>query len=127
MRAPKIDLHATTQNTQLPLFCSRFWERVAMTTDGLSFSWSNSLMYVYPSMPLIPAVLRKTRRDKATLIPVAPYWAKRFWFSEILEIAEEGPVHLPVSRDVLSQNKGRMLHNNPSWIRLAAWRLNGKN
>ncbi|MGH0154708.1 UNVERIFIED_CONTAM: hypothetical protein FKN15_055981 [Acipenser sinensis] len=68
LRHSKIDRFATAENTQLPLFCSRVHQEAAIATDCLSISWSNDLMYAYPPLPVISEVLRKVRRDRASLI-----------------------------------------------------------
>lgn len=54
---PKIDLFATSLNTQLPHFYSRFPLQAAEAVDALHCPWPQGLLYAFPPLPLIPRVI----------------------------------------------------------------------
>ena len=54
---------------------------------------------------------------------VAPYWPQRPWFPDLLDLVVDGPVALPLSRDLLRQPHFHRLHQGVSGMSLRAWRL----
>ena len=95
---PQVDLFATRDNNKLPTFVSPMSDDMAWRTDALSFSWRGLWAYAYPPTPLIPRVLSKVREDGAELILVAPWWPKRAWAVELLDLSLEPPKCCPCGR-----------------------------
>ena len=54
---------------------------------------------------------------------IAPYWRQRPWFPELLDLVVDGPVPLPLSRDLLRQPHFHRHHVGVSGLSLHAWRL----
>ena len=71
------------------------------------------------SYALIPAILKKLRSSSGVLLTIiAPYWPQRPWFPKL-----DGPVALPLDRDLLSQPHVHRQHLGLSRLALHAWRL----
>ena len=120
---PQVDLFATRDNFKLPTFVSPMQDHLAWQTDALSISWCNLWAYAYPPTPLIPRVLRKVREEGAELILVAPWWPKRPWSVELLELALEPPRALPNWPTLLRQPGSAVFHQSPAVLHLHAWRV----
>ena len=45
---PNIDLFASAENTQLPVFCTRFHDTRAWVSDALQISWKGMSAYAFP-------------------------------------------------------------------------------
>ena len=119
-----IDLFATSLNHRCSLYFSPFHDPSAVATDALLQDWSGWLAYAFPPWALIPAVLKKLRSSSGVLLTlVAPYWPQRPWFPELLDLVVDGPVTLPLSRDLLRQPHFHRFHLGVSRLSLHAWRL----
>ena len=113
-----IDLFATSLNHQ----CCQFPD--ALGTDALLQSWDGWQAYAFPPWSLIPAVLKKLWSSSGVLLTtIAPYWPQRPWFPDLLELVVDGPVALPLSRDLLRQPHFHRYHLGVSGLSLHAWRL----
>lgn len=123
LRTPLVDLFASPINNQLPRFFSRFLTQGAEQMDALHAPWPDGTLYAFPPTSMINKCLKKARKERATIILIAPYWPRRPWFSEILTMAQDS-LKLPLRPDLLSQ--GQFHHPDPAWLNLHAWRLNAK-
>ena len=123
---PLIDLFATRDNNKLPTFVSPYPDEMAFATDALAISWNGMWAYAYPPTQIIPAVLAKVKRDAVEMIMVAPWWPKKVWSLDLLELSLERPRALPIRRNLLAQPKSNIFHENPHVLRLHAWRLSRK-
>ncbi|MGH0160561.1 UNVERIFIED_CONTAM: hypothetical protein FKN15_039460 [Acipenser sinensis] len=45
--------------------------RSTLGVDALAHKWPKALLYAFPPIPLLPAFLKKVRRDKATVLLMA--------------------------------------------------------
>ena len=54
---------------------------------------------------------------------IAPFWPQRPWYLELLDLVVDGPVPLPLSRDLLRQPHFHRHHVGISRLSLHAWRL----
>jgi hypothetical protein len=123
--SPLIDLFATESNRQLQVYCSRHHEPLAYHVDALTLNWSNMYGYAFPPISLIPLVLDRIEKYKCTIILIAPRWPRRSWFPRLLGLSIAFPIQIPVSSELLSQNKGRLQHPTPERLQLVAWKLSG--
>jgi hypothetical protein len=124
---PVIDLFATAENTQLPVFCSWQNDQRALHVDALSFSWKNLTAYAFPPLALVQRVILKALNDQVhSLILIAPRWPNRTWFPLLLQHLFQDPILLPLLPNLLTQQTGRLWHPNPGVLSLAAWPLSGK-
>jgi hypothetical protein len=86
-------------------------------------AWSGLEAYAFPPLPLLERVLRKVELEKPRLILVAPFWPTLTWFPDLLRMAKEEPLPLDLGpRDRLQPRSG-ILHGNPGFLHLHAWRL----
>ena len=119
-----IDLFTTSLNHQCCLYFSPFHDQNALGTDALLQSWNGWQAYAFPPWSLIPAVLKKLRSSSGVLLTIiALYWPQRPWFPDLLDLVVDGPVVLPLSRDLLRQPHFHRLHLGVSGLLLHAWRL----
>ena len=115
-----IDLFATSLNHRCLPYFSPFRDPNALGTDALQ-TWDGWQAYAFPPFALIPAILRKLRSSSGVLLTIiAPYWPQRPWFPELVV---DGPVALPLDRDLLSQPHVHRQHPGLSKLALHAWRL----
>ena len=99
-----IDFFATSQNHCCLPYFSPFHDPNSIGTDALLQRWDGWQAYAFPPYVLILAVLKKLRSSSGVLLTIiAPYWPQRPWFPELLELLVDGPVALPLDRDLLSQ------------------------
>lgn len=122
---PQIDLFATAENKKLPVFCSWRPDSQAYHVDAMTMSWVGLQAYAFPPVALIPRVVEKASREVQTLILVAPRWSNRSWYPRLLELLVAPPIRLPLLPDLLTQQRGRLLHANPGLLSLVAWPLSG--
>ena len=121
---PTLDLFATRWNNRLPLYVSPVLDPAAFAVDAMSLDWESIFGYAFPPFTLLPLVLRKIRSvASCCVILIAPLWPKRSWFTDLLDLLVDHPIPLPVVPDLLSQLPGRLLHPNPGFLRLHAWKL----
>jgi hypothetical protein len=124
---PNIDLFATQENKQVPIFCSWKSDPLAYQQDGLSLQWGRGLLYAYPPLGLLPVVIQKVAQEEATMILIAPWWPRRSWFPGLLALLRDVPRLLPLDNPLLlSQKKGRLIHPQPEIFHLVAWPVSGK-
>jgi ribonuclease HI len=120
---PEVDLFATHANKKLPQFCSLFPHQQAMCQDALSVSWDGMFAYAFPPLAILSPVLRKISREKVTVVLIAPMWTRREWYPLLLDLMIAVPYRLPVVRNLVTQDHGSLLHNNPAELSLVAWLL----
>ena len=89
-------------------------------------SWDGLQAYAFPPFAIIPRVLAKLRESQGTeLTLVAPHWAQRLWFLDLLQLSLAPPVILPDRPDLLLLPRYRLLYPGLHRLRLYAWRLSG--
>ena len=120
---PMIDLFASAENRQAPIFCSWSPHPQALALDALTISWDRMYAYVYPPLCLIPKVLQHMRLYKCQIILIAPQWPRRHWYTELLQFLVDCPRKLPVQKNLLHQPKSKINHPNPEVFNLTAWLL----
>ena len=126
---PVIDMFATSANRRLHLYVSPYPDGQALGVDALTLDWNfRYLVYAFPPTPLIPRVLDIIREIRGTtVILIAPNSPARYWYPDLLELAIEGPLDLPLTRSLLSQRVpglARLVyHLRPEALNLAAWLL----
>ena len=77
-----------------------------------------------PSGGCHPRILANLRASMGTeLTLVAPHWAQRPWFSDLVQLSLAPPVILPSRPDLLRLPRSRHLYPDLCRLRLHAWRL----
>ncbi|XP_063775051.1 uncharacterized protein LOC134910673 [Pseudophryne corroboree] len=118
----QVDMMASRLNKKLKRYCARSRDPQAIAVDALVTPWVYQSVYVFPSLPLIPKLLRIIRRRGVRTILVAPDWPRIAWYPELQEMLAEDPWPLPLRQDLLQQ--GPCLFQDLPRLRLTAWRLN---
>ena len=120
----QIDLFATSANHRCSIYFSPFWDPMSAGTDAFLQSWDGFQAYAFPPVAIIPRVLAKLRASTGTeLTLVAPHWAQRPWFSDLLQLSLAPPVVLPSRPDLLRLPRSRHLYPDLRRLRLPAWQL----
>ena len=120
----QIDLFATSENRRCSIYFSPFHDPMSAGTDAFLQSWNGLQAYAFPPVAIIPRVLAKLRASSGTeLTLVAPHWAQRPWFSDLLQLSLAPPVVLPSRQDLLRLPRSRHLYPDLHRLRLHAWRL----
>ncbi|KAG8550432.1 hypothetical protein GDO81_025882 [Engystomops pustulosus] len=120
---PETDLFATRKNRQVRLFCSLDPRDQPLSLDAFSIRWDFSLSYAFPPLSVLPRVLKRISQDQARVIPIAPFWPSRAWFSILRELSVSDPWILPERHDLLSQ--GPVFHPQIANLHLTASNLRG--
>ncbi|CAG2235591.1 NVL [Mytilus edulis] len=122
---PHIDLFATSLNHKLETYVSPIPDEKAWAVDAMTLSWKGMFSYMFPPFRLLPKILHKIQRDLCKTILIAPAWSRQSWFPELLLLCCAKPLCLPLREDLLSQFKGRKLHQGLENLHLHAWLLSG--
>ena len=120
-----VDLFASLENTQCPLFFSLSDVRAPLGVDALAHPWPNVLLYAFPPLSLISPTLARVREQSLSLILIAPRWPSKHWVAEIVQLLAGDPWPLPLRRDLLSQAGGEIYHPHPDRVALWAWPVRG--
>ena len=124
----KVDMFATRLNNQTTLYFSWKPDPFALATDALQTPWTGLQGgYAFPPFSLIGRCLQKVKRDKSTIVLLAPVWPTQYWFPTLLESLVEAPLLLQSYRTLLKGPFGEpnplLLHSPP--LQLAVWRVSG--
>ena len=120
----QIDLFATPANHRCSIYFSPFRDPRLAGTDAFLQSWDGLQAYAFHPVAVIPRVLAKLRASTGTeLTLVAPHWAQRPWFSDLVQLSLAPPVILPSRPDLLCLPRSHHLYPDLRRLRLHAWRL----
>ena len=122
LKFPNVDLFATQFNHKLPLYVSPVQDNKALVIDALSMDWNHLHAYAFPPF-ILPAVLDKIQQPQCRIVPIAPFWQQQQWFSELLLLLVSATIRLPLIPRLLTQSKGRFVHQNLPLLDLHAWEL----
>ncbi|MGL5405375.1 MAG: reverse transcriptase domain-containing protein [Propionibacteriaceae bacterium] len=123
---PSIDLFATSRNNRLPLFCSPVPDPLAWSVDAMLLDWSGLEAYAFPPFGLIREVLNKfMSHSNVTLTLIAPFWPRKEWFPDLLQLLVDFPRLLPPEKWLLKQPHFKRFHQNLSALALTGFRLSG--
>jgi hypothetical protein len=105
--------------------CSLFPQSQALHQDALAFSWNHLYAYAFPPLAIFNQVLLKIARERTKIILIVSMWTRREWYPLLLDLLIDFPYHLPAMRNLVTQDKGTLLHHNPPEVCLTAWLLSG--
>ena len=98
----QIDLFATSDNHRCSIYISPYRDPMSAGTDAFLQSWDGLPAYAFTPMAIILRFLAKLRSSTGPELPlVAPHWAQRPWFSDLLQLSLAPPVILPARQDLL--------------------------
>ena len=122
--SPSIDLFASRLNAQLPVYCSLVPDDQAALEDAFRHPWDNLDVYAFPPFALLGKVLSRVRQSRnCSMTLVAPLWADRDWFADLLLLLTHQPLALPLWDDIVHQPHNDLLHPGVPALKLHAWRL----
>ena len=98
---PGIDLFASLTNAKIPLYISWLPDPNAYAVYAFTISWQDLNFYAFPPFSLLPRVLAKIIRDKATGILIIPKWTTQSWFPLVLTLLIQHPRVISPCRDLL--------------------------
>ena len=92
----KVDLFASEENAQCPLFYSLTGQSAPLGLDALAHEWPCVLLYAFPPLELITPTLARVWERGLTLILIAPRWQKtltdrKHWLAEIFQLLHGQP------------------------------------
>ncbi len=120
-----VDLFASHDNAQCPLFFSLKDQSAPLGIDALAHEWPRTLLYAFPPIALISPTLYRVREEGLQLILIAPRWPGKYWLAEIIHMLYKDPWSLPLRRDLLSQAGEEIFHPHPERLALWAWPVSG--
>ena len=120
---PNIDLFASIHNRQTEVFCTWIPHQYALAVDALTISWEGMYAYAFPPICLIPRVLQQIQQSHCKVILITPFWPRRPWFPQLLELSVDHPRKLPAIPQLLQQPQTQIFHPNPEVFCLTAWLL----
>ena len=100
-------------------------DQKAWAVDAMTISWKGMFNYIFPPFRLPHRILHKIREDGCKTILIAPAWPRQSWFPDLLLLSCAKPL-LPLRGDLLSQFKGKKLHQGLEKLHLHAWLLSGR-
>ena len=87
---PEVDLCATTENYQLPVFIAPRQMAGAAGIDCLAVDWNQwKTVYIFPPLPLVSRVLDKLKSFEGEAVLVIPDWPLRPWYARLRELGTE--------------------------------------
>ena len=120
----QIVLFVTSANHRCSIYFSPFRDPMSAGTNAFLQSGDGLQSYAFPPVAIIPRVLATLRASMGTeLTLVAPHWAQRPWFSDLLQLSLAPPVVLPACHDLLRLPRSCHLSLDLSRLRVHAWRL----
>jgi hypothetical protein len=114
----QVDLFANRVNSQLPKFYSWIPDPYAEATDALLQNWSNMKLWANPPWILIPRILAKIIRDKASVTLLLPYWTSAPWFPLMVDLLVAPPILLKTQQIFLPTH-----HNQQHPLRNPHWKI----
>ena len=98
----QIVLFATSANHRCSIYFSPFRDPRSAGTDAFLQSWDGLQAYAFHPVAVFPRVLANLWASTGTeLTLVAPHWAQRPWFSDLVQLSLAPPVILPSRPDLL--------------------------
>ncbi len=121
----EVDLFASQESSQCPLWFS-LSSPTTLGIDAFAHPWPNVMLYAFPPIKLIPAVLCRVKVSSARLLLIAPFWPSQTWFSELTPLLYRSPWKIPIRQDLLSQLQSRIWHPQPELWKLWVWPIQGQ-
>ena len=120
-----IDLFASELNRQVSRYVSRGPEPLAWYVDTFSRPLPKGLaMYAFPPFILMGRLLAKIRREKATVVVVAPFWTGQPWWPWLTRMTTSPPLLLPQRPDMLIL-PSQLTQQAPTWT-MGAFLVSGE-
>jgi len=103
MGSPITGLICNKKNCQVPNYVSPFPDSEAVSQDGLSIAWKDTLNYAFPHSFDPSGTPETSKGGRGELILIAPCWQTQYWFPQLLALVVDLPRKLPLWKKLLSQ------------------------
>ncbi len=100
----EVDLFASQESSQCPLWFS-LSSPTTLGIDAFANPWPNVMLYAFPPIKLIPAVLCRVKVSSARLLLIAPFWPSQTWFSELTPLLYRSRWEIPIRRTYCSSSR----------------------
>jgi len=124
-----VDLFASKDNKQLPLYFSKDNSDVsALACDAFTQDWSLYNCYANPPFSCIKKFLEKIINDKACVVTVLPFWEWADWFplAEKLAIGRRFDIEHSVDTYLPIRNGFAVGVGLPTWKKSVVWELDAR-
>ena len=91
----EVDAFATSENTLLPKWWSRFPSLGCAAVDALKQDFSKTRAWCNPPFSLLLVLLRRLMAQTATAVVCVPAWPSQAWWPLLLEMVIQPPLLLP--------------------------------
>ena len=123
---PSIDLFASQMSHHLPIYMAWKPDLESQATNTIYQPWTKMFPHAFPTFNLIHGVFSKLRKERITMILVAPIWQSQAWYSVFLSICIHNSLLLPHKKDLILATLGK---THPSVVNqtlnLVAWLVSG--
>lgn len=124
----QIDLFASKENSQLEHYCSLYQDNQSIMIDSFLMSWKDITGYAFPPFNQIMRMLKKVKRERATITVVLPLWKGAIWYPIVNQMAIDHPRVIKTSQlwesKILNKFGQKKFLNQ---IELSVWRISGLN
>lgn len=121
-----VDRFATSVNTQLPRFNSRFWDVGSEGVDAFSLCWRGENNFANPDFRDFGRTIALIKEQAAQATIIAPVWPSRSWYAALLAITVSS-IELPCGdRDLFvpGRSGSDQVVDRPGWG-VRAFRVDG--
>jgi hypothetical protein len=128
---PQVDLMASSQSAQLPLYYAATLDEEALAVDSLVQDWDKfTLNFVFPPLVMVELVLNRIYQcSSSTAFLLVSQWKPRATrFPKALLLSTSPPLRLPVSHStVVDLARSSCLPSTPSGkpMKFVVWKLSG--
>lgn len=92
--------------------------------SALVLHWLDQINYASLPLLLLPHVLHEIKRERATVILIAPFCPRQFWFTSLLCMSAH-PLPILTFPELLMQHSGKIRRSDPHMLYLRARYLDG--
>ena len=98
---PTLDAFATSKTNQFPRYMTWEQDESAVGQNCLDYYW-DPVTWLFPPVPLIPAVLREVEEQQIEAILICPGWKRALWWPHLSKMLVQPIRRLPAARKCLS-------------------------
>ncbi len=121
-----VDRFASATTALLPVYNSLFLDPQTSGVDAMVQDWSGTHNWWNPPFALLPQVIKKIQRERATGTLIAPLWCGATWYRELQNLSVSPPLHLPSHPGLCTRRAGHSeVLKNFRW-KICAWNVSGK-
>ena len=106
--SPTLDVFASRNTARLDRYMTWYPDKQAVAQDALLHPW-DEVSYLFPTVPLLPKVLKMVREQGISAILVCPKWPSALWWPTVLEMMVGPPLLLPYYKRILTTVDGSPL------------------